>query len=183
MEKPKGQVEREETYLRCIKLCEHNLQGRCNPKDGRLCNFAHWLSELRAPNEGEGDWWKTLDKGDVDIRFWAEYVPNLASQHRPRQPCFWERNHYPKGIPNWAWGHAMRLGYTDSEEIPAHVPHHFDWPLMQKVWHEQKRRGKDTAICVRMWGLLPLKLHPHRANMQLAILKLRMHRSNMQVEK
>ena len=76
-----AQVKREETHLRCIQLCEHNLRGRCDPKGGHVCNFAHWLRDLRAPNEGEGDWWKTWGKGDVDIRFWATYTPNLASVH------------------------------------------------------------------------------------------------------
>ena len=147
MEKPKELVAREEAFLSRIKLCEHNLNGQRSPSGGRVCNFAHWLAQLRVPNEGSGAWWKAWDKGDVDIRCWPEYIPNRASIHRFTRQFNWERHNHPKQIPNWAWGHAAHLGLLDQDQIPFWVPKDYDWPDMQLMWRIKKRAGENTACC------------------------------------
>jgi len=160
MEKPKGQIEKEEKYLSHVKLCEHNIRGHCHPPGGRRCNFAHCLAELRPPNEADGVWSRAWYEGDVDIRFWAEYKVNLASRHRFRQQFLWERANRPNAIPNWAWGHAVSLGFQNPEELPVHVPKDYSWPEMQKLWREAKQRGRDTSRCMPNWGRPPPKAPP-----------------------
>ena len=59
----------EEAPLSKIQLCWHAQQGLCNPPNGRRCNFAHCLRDLRVPEEKYGDWSKVWQQGEVDMRF------------------------------------------------------------------------------------------------------------------
>ena len=142
----KEKIAKQNACLSCIKLCTHNLKGRCKPPKGRECNFAHRLSELQVPEEMYGAWSKAWEKGDVDICFSEDYEPNEASQERFKLQFVWERKHHWDRIPNWAWGRAVHLGLDLF--VPAHVPKDFDWPKLQEAWDLSKVRGKSTAESV-----------------------------------
>ena len=96
-------------FLFRTQLCVHNLHQACKPPKGRKCNYAHWLRELQVPEEFCGNWEKAWDKGDVDICFWDAYHPNSDSVHRFSTQFLWEQQNHSDGIPNWAWGHALKL--------------------------------------------------------------------------
>ena len=58
----------------------------------------------------------------------------------------------------------MLLGFQDPKELPDHVPKDFQWPEMQELWQQQKRRGRDTANCIPKWGRrLPAQKPPPKA--------------------
>ena len=141
----KEKIAKQNACLSCIKLCTHNLNGRCRPK-GRECNFAHSLSELQVPEEMYGAWSKAWEKGDVDICFSADYEPNAESRERFKKQFVWERKNCWDRIPNWAWGHAANLGLD--LYVPAHVPKDFDWPKLLKAWKLSRFRGESTAESV-----------------------------------
>ena len=138
-QKTPQQTAKENAFLSRCKLCRHNLTFSCNPPNGRACNFAHFLNELQAPEESQGHWSKAWDMGDVDIRFWYEYRPNLESTRRFTEQFDWERKRFPTKIPPWAWGHAVELGLLSKRDVPDHVPHDFDWPTLQAQWQKNKK--------------------------------------------
>ena len=144
-QKTKEQKAKENAFLSHVTLCVHNLTFACNPPNGKPCNYAHWLKDLQTPEESAGDWSKVWGEGKVDIRFWQEYRPNPASLRRFTAQFEWERRWFPYGIPGWAWGHAVELGLLKETEVPNHVPRHYDWPELQSLWEERKRRGQRTA--------------------------------------
>ena len=141
-----GNIAKQNACLSNIKLCTHNLSGRCRPPKGRECNFAHRMSELQVPEEMYGAWSKSWEKGDVDICFSADYEPNAESRERFKKQFVWERQHGWDRIPNWAWGHAANLGLD--LYVPAHVPKDFDWPKLLKAWRLSRFRGESTAESV-----------------------------------
>ena len=98
-QKTQQQIAKENAFLSRVKLCEHNQNCSCNPPGGRPCNFAHWLSELQAPEESQGVWSKVWHDGEVDIRFWHDYKPNVHSIRRFAHQFHWERKWWPEQIP------------------------------------------------------------------------------------
>ena len=143
MSKTEVQVAKERAFLSRVTLCIHNQWGRCNPPNGKKCNFAHWLNELQPPEEGSETWWKIWQKGEVDICFWKEYKPNPKSVERFTCQFRWENKHHIDRIPNWAWGHAVDLGLIRKEDVPADIPKDFEWPEMQEIWGQAQTRGSD----------------------------------------
>ena len=144
-QKTEAQIVKERACLTRCKLCTHNQWGSCNPPNGRLCNFAHTLAQLQPPEEGSESWWKIWGKGEVDIRFWKDYHPNPQSLVRFGWQFGWERKHVIHQIPHWAWGHALDLGLIGKNDVPKGVPEHFDWPILQDIWHRRKRAGAIHA--------------------------------------
>ena len=145
-------IANERAFLSRCTLCIHNQQGSCNPPNGQPCNFAHWLRELQAPEEGSEAWWKIWAKGEVDVRFWHDYQPGPKSLERFSWQFTWERKHCIDRIPNWAWGHAVDMGLIGKDDVPKHVPKDFDWPMLQEEWNRCKRAGvinKEAAATER----------------------------------
>ena len=140
------QVAKENAFLSRVRLCEHNLRGRCNPPGNRQCNFAHSLSELQMPEERRGSWSQVWSRGDCDIRYWYEYHPNRESEARFRAQFMWERSINQKSIPNWAWGHAVVLNIILDCEVPPWVPRDYEWPKLQREWYARKHSGRSTAL-------------------------------------
>ena len=108
-EKTEVQKAKERWALHNCTLCIHNLGGKglCQPKDGRDCTFAHWLSELEAPEESEGYWSKIWKAGNVDITFWDTYRPNVKGLWRFKTQFNYERTANREGIPDWCWDLAF----------------------------------------------------------------------------
>ena len=145
-EKPPAQISKEREFLHNIRLCEHNQRRGCRPPNDLFpCNFAHWLKDLNVPEEYLGVWSKVWQQGDVDMCFWPKYTPNKESQDRFACQFLWEKNHHLHGIPNWAWGHAVKLGLLTEENVPPNIPKDYDWPKLQKAWHEGKNAGNTNA--------------------------------------
>ena len=116
----KKKKKKEEVCLSRIKLCRHNLSCCCrHGSDGTSCNFAHVLKELQLPEERLGHWSEVWDKGEVDMTFWPNYVPNAESQERFRQQFRWELQANPHDIPPWAWGHAVGLKLLRLDQVPT----------------------------------------------------------------
>ena len=145
-EKPPAQISKEREFLHNIRLCEHNQRRGCRPPNDLFpCNFAHWLKDLNVPEEYLGVWSKVWQQGDVDMCFWPKYTPNKESQDRFARQFLWEKKFHPHGIPNWAWGHAVKLGLLTEENVPPNIPKDYDWPKLQKAWHEGKNAGNTNA--------------------------------------
>ena len=135
--------QKEEVFLSRTKLCVFHFQDRC--RNGRDCNFAHSLQGLLMPEESQGNWSEAFRNGDVDINFWPNYTPSRQSASRFRAQFMWEIHNQVKLIPNWAWGHALKLKIIHSCHVPPWVPEDFEWPEMQRRWYEQKQHGQPTA--------------------------------------
>ena len=140
-QKTEAQLAKERAFLSCCTLCIHHQWGRCNPRGGRSCNFAHWLNDLRPPEEGPAAWWKIWQKGEVDICFWPTYRPSSNSLDRFRCQFQWEREHWIHGIPAWAWGRAVKIGLVTKDDAPKAVPTDYDWPRLQQEWSRRKQEG------------------------------------------
>ena len=97
------------------------------------------------PEEYRGEWSKVWQQGNVDMCFWPKYAPNKESQDRFARQFLWEKKFHPHGIPNWAWGHAVKLGLLTEENVPPNIPKDYDWPKLQKAWHEGKNAGNTHA--------------------------------------
>lgn len=87
---PKAKTEKEkakeEAHLSCIQLCKFNFKGRCQPKPGRRCNYAHDLSELQMPEESHSNW--ALARRESDNRprlaFFEGEGLSVTSEHMAR---------------------------------------------------------------------------------------------------
>ena len=130
-------------FLSRTKLCVFNFSYRC--RNGRDCNFAHSLKQLLMPEESQGNWSEAFRNGNVDINFWPTYTPNRESIARFHVQFMWEYRNQAEKIPNWAWGHAQKLQIIKLFQVPQGIPKDFDWPDMQRQWHEQKQHGRPTA--------------------------------------
>ena len=144
-QKTPKQKAKENAFLSRVTLCIHNQQNHCRPPHGKPCNYAHRLMDLQLPEEQSGDWASVWRDGKVDIRFWPDYRPNVASVQRFATQFQYELRWCPRRIPFWAWGHAVDLGLLTQTEVPDRVPFDFDWPNMQHEWHQRKQGGQRTA--------------------------------------
>ena len=107
----------EEVFLSRIKLCTFNFSNSC--RYGAQCNFAHSLGQLLLPEERMGNWSEAWLKGDVDMCLWPDYTPNGGSLERFRQQFMWEyQGRNQQGIPNWAWGQAVRFKIITPDNLP-----------------------------------------------------------------
>ena len=64
---------KDNAFLSRTQLCEFNLKSYCRPRHGQACNYAHFLKQLQAPEEKQGEWWKAWSKGGVGLRFHPDY--------------------------------------------------------------------------------------------------------------
>ena len=60
---------KEDAHLSRIQICKFNLWDQCKPKNGKTCNFAHFLNELQLPEESHGNWSEASRKIDNGPRF------------------------------------------------------------------------------------------------------------------
>ena len=97
------------------------------------------------PEECLGQWSKVWQQGNVDMCFWPNYTPNQESLKRFTRQFLWEQSVHPHGIPNWAWGHAVKIGLITEEKVPPNIPKDYDWPKLQQAWYEGKKAGNTNA--------------------------------------
>jgi len=98
-----------------------------------------------VPEECLGQWSKVWQQGNVDMCFWPNYTPNQESLKRFTRQFLWEQSVHPHGIPNWAWGHAVKIGIITEEKVPPNIPKDYDWPKLQQAWYEGKKAGNTNA--------------------------------------
>ena len=99
---------KEEAFLSRTQLCTFNFSYKC--RYGSHCNYAHTLNELMLPEERMGNCSDVWQKGNADINFWDNYIPNEDSLTRFSKQFLWEYNGPDWRNPHWAWGHAVKLG-------------------------------------------------------------------------
>ena len=94
-----------------------------------------------------GDWSEVWTRGDVDISLWDDYTPNLDSLARFKQQCMWEYHHRDqKGIPCWAWAHAVRAKVIMPPQVPHWIPSDFNLPRLQRIWRDLKVGGRTNGL-------------------------------------
>ena len=82
-----------------------------------------------------GDWSEVWTQGDADITRWDEYTPSPESLARFRQQFMWEYHGTDqKGIPCWAWAHAVRAKVIMPAQVPHWIPRDYDVPTLQQFW-------------------------------------------------